>query len=70
MARLARKGILAAVAASGAIVAAAGGVAAADSGAQGAAADSPGVGSGNAGEAPVAVPVNLCGNSVNVIGVL
>ncbi|MFD3561846.1 chaplin [Streptomyces sp. NPDC058686] len=46
------------------------GVAAADSGAQGAAAHSPGVISGNAVQIPVHVPVNLCGNTVDVIGLL
>ncbi|WP_272926149.1 MULTISPECIES: chaplin [unclassified Streptomyces] len=46
------------------------GVATADSGAQGAATDSPGVISGNAVQVPVHVPVNVCGNTVNVIGLL
>ncbi|MFG2524741.1 chaplin [Streptomyces sp. NPDC048527] len=46
------------------------GVAAADSGAQGAAAHSPGVISGNTAQVPVHVPVNLCGNTVDVIGLL
>nr|WP_305129031.1 chaplin [Streptomyces longispororuber] len=46
------------------------GVAAADSGAQGAATDSPGVLSGNVVQVPVHVPVNVCGNTVNVIGLL
>ncbi|MBO8188402.1 MULTISPECIES: chaplin [Streptomyces] len=38
--------------------------------AQGKAVKSPGVGSGNLVQAPVHVPVNLTGNSVNVVGVL
>ncbi|WP_275410171.1 chaplin [Streptomyces sp. SID14478] len=46
------------------------GIAAADSGAQGAATDSPGVLSGNAVQVPVHVPVNVCGNTVSVIGLL
>ncbi|MFF1360598.1 chaplin [Streptomyces sp. NPDC058297] len=46
------------------------GVAAADSGAQGAAAHSPGVISGNTAQVPVHVPVNVCGNTVDVIGLL
>ncbi|MEV5611044.1 chaplin [Streptomyces sp. NPDC052225] len=46
------------------------GVATADSGAQGAATDSPGVVSGNVVQVPVHVPVNVCGNTVNVIGLL
>ncbi|GAA1903029.1 chaplin ChpG [Streptomyces durmitorensis] len=46
------------------------GIAAADAGAQGAATNSPGVASGNAVQVPVHVPVNACGNTVNVIGLL
>ncbi|MFF1687075.1 MULTISPECIES: chaplin [unclassified Streptomyces] len=46
------------------------GVAAADSGAQGAAAHSPGVISGNVVQVPIHVPVNVCGNTVDVIGLL
>ncbi|WP_078632308.1 chaplin [Streptomyces resistomycificus] len=42
----------------------------ADSGAQGAAAHSPGVLSGNVVQVPVHIPVNVCGNTVNVIGLL
>ncbi|MFI9328150.1 chaplin [Kitasatospora sp. NPDC052868] len=38
--------------------------------AEGVAANSPGVASGNQVQVPVHVPVNLCGNSVNVIGLL
>lgn len=46
------------------------GAAHADSGAQGAAVGSPGVGSGNTVQLPVHVPVNVCGNTVNVVGLL
>lgn len=53
-----------------AAVACTAGVAAADSGAEAAAANSPGVLSGNVVEAPVHVPVNLCGNTADVIGLL
>ncbi|MEU9199824.1 chaplin [Streptomyces sp. NPDC048332] len=42
----------------------------ADSGAEGLAAHSPGVLSGNLVQAPIHVPVNVCGNTVNVIGLL
>ncbi|MEV1052184.1 chaplin [Streptomyces sp. NPDC049887] len=42
----------------------------ADSGATGVAAGSPGVLSGNVVQIPVHVPVNACGNSVNLIAVL
>ncbi|GAA2449948.1 chaplin [Streptomyces mauvecolor] len=38
--------------------------------AEGVAEDSPGVLSGNLLQAPVHVPVNLCGNTVTVIGLL
>ena len=38
--------------------------------ANGGAHHSPGVGSGNSVQAPVHVPANLSGNSVNVVGVL
>ncbi len=42
----------------------------ADSQAEGAATGSPGVLSGNVLQAPVHIPVNVCGNTVDVIGVL
>ncbi|MYS21384.1 Small secreted domain [Streptomyces sp. DvalAA-14] len=57
------------VAAAGSILAAAGGYASADTGAEGAATGSPGVLSGNNVQAPVDVPVNACGNTVNAVGV-
>ncbi|MFJ6753127.1 MULTISPECIES: chaplin [unclassified Streptomyces] len=38
--------------------------------AQGAAVQSPGVGSGNLVQVPVHIPVNACGNTVSVVGVL
>jgi hypothetical protein len=46
------------------------GMAVADSGAQGAAVGSPGVLSGNVVQAPIHVPVNVCGNTISVIGLL
>ncbi|WTI42773.1 chaplin [Streptomyces sp. NBC_00589] len=49
---------------------AASGSAFADAGAEGAALKSPGVLSGNVIQVPVHVPVNICGNTVNVVGVL
>ncbi len=52
------------------VIAAAGGTAHADSGAHGSSSGSPGVLSGNTVQAPVHVPVNVCGNTVDVIGVL
>ena len=42
----------------------------ADTNANGVAADSPGVLSGNSVQAPVNVPVNVCGNSVDVVAAL
>ena len=42
----------------------------ADSGAQGAAVHSPGVLSGNVIQVPIHIPINLCGNTVNIIALL
>ena len=42
----------------------------ADSDADATASNSPGVVSGNVVQVPVHVPVNVCGNTVNVIGLL
>jgi hypothetical protein len=64
------KKVVAAAAATGGLVLAGAGMAMADSGAQGAAMDSPGVLSGNAVQAPVHLPVNVCGNTVSAIGLL
>jgi len=64
------KKIVAAAAATGGLVLAGAGVAAADAGAHGAASQSPGVLSGNVIQAPIHVPVNVCGNTVSVIGLL
>ncbi|MFF7990170.1 chaplin [Kitasatospora xanthocidica] len=52
------------------IVAAGAGTAMASSGAEGVAAGSPGVISGNQVQIPVHIPVNLCGNTVNLVGLL
>ncbi|MFP1623778.1 chaplin [Streptomyces sp. 5K101] len=64
-----RKG-LATVILTGGALAMATGYAHADSHADGAAVGSPGVLSGNAVQLPVDVPVNVCGNTVNVVGLL
>ncbi|WAU80684.1 chaplin ChpH [Streptomyces sp. Qhu-G9] len=64
------KKIVAAAAATGGLVLAGAGMAVADAGAQGAAVHSPGVLSGNVIQAPIHVPVNVCGNTVSVIGLL
>lgn len=47
-----------------------GGQAFASAGAEGAAVDSPGVLSGNNVQVPVDVPINLCGNTIDIIGAL
>ncbi|WP_137990051.1 chaplin [Streptomyces vilmorinianum] len=65
-----RRSGLATLMVTGGALALSAGAAHADSGAQGAAVDSPGVISGNAVQLPVHVPVNVCGNTVNVVGLL
>jgi len=64
------KKVVAAAAATGGLVLAGAGLAVADSGAQGAAVHSPGIVSGNVIQAPIHIPVNVCGNTVSVIGLL
>jgi hypothetical protein len=64
------KKVVATAAATGGLVLAGAGLAVADAGAQGAAVGSPGVLSGNVVQVPVHVPVNVCGNTVNVVGLL
>ncbi|MFF5027497.1 chaplin [Streptomyces collinus] len=54
----------------GAVVISGAGLALADAGAQGASTNSPGVLSGNVVQVPLNVPVNLCGDTVDVIGLL
>ncbi|MFE7777322.1 chaplin [Streptomyces sp. NPDC057445] len=68
MRQIRRTGLVTVMVAGGAIAAA--GAAHADSGAQGGAVGSPGVLSGNTVQIPVHVPVNVCGNTVNVVGLL
>ncbi len=58
------------VAVAGAVVLGSAAAASADSGAQGAAFGSPGVLSGNVIQIPINIPVNACGNTVDVIGLL
>ncbi|MEU6842149.1 chaplin [Streptomyces sp. NPDC046716] len=69
MRQVTRKGLTIMAAATG-VLAVTGGYAHADSGAHGSASDSPGIASGNNVQVPVDVPVNVCGNTVNVIGLL
>ncbi|MEU0048651.1 chaplin [Streptomyces sp. NPDC006184] len=53
-----------------AAVAGGAGVASADADAHGVAANSPGVVSGNVIQVPIHIPVNVCGNTIDVIGLL
>ena len=66
------KKIAAIAAATGGLVLAGAGVASAHSGAtaEGASWGSPGVVSGNTIQVPVHIPVNVCGNTISVIGLL
>ncbi|MDJ0347675.1 chaplin [Streptomyces sp. PH10-H1] len=68
MSRIAKAAAI--TAAAGAILATGAGIAAADADAHGAAIGSPGVLSGNLVQAPIHVPINVCGNTVNAPGVL
>ncbi|MEU3934335.1 MULTISPECIES: chaplin ChpG [Streptomyces] len=68
MSRIAKGLVLTSAAA--AAVAGSTGIAAADSGAQAAAAHSPGVLSGNVVQVPLHIPINVCGNTVDIIGLL
>ncbi|MGW4437266.1 chaplin [Streptomyces sp. NPDC004596] len=54
----------------GAVVIGGAGLALADAGAEGGALGSAGVLSGNAAQVPVHVPVNVCGNTADVVGLL
>ncbi|MER5850934.1 chaplin [Streptomyces sp. NPDC002012] len=69
MRQVTRKGLIT-MAAAGGVLALSGGYAHADAGAAGGASNSPGVLSGNSVQIPVDVPVNVCGNSVSVVGLL
>ncbi len=68
MKRATRNSVIAMAVASGAMAVA--GTAHADSAADGTASGSPGLGSGNTIQVPVDIPVNVCGNTVDVIGLL
>ncbi|MFI1095498.1 chaplin [Streptomyces sp. NPDC020917] len=68
MDRLARKGLVTAMVAGGVLASA--GYAQADAAADGGTAGSPGVLSGNSVQVPVDIPVNVCGNTIDVIGLL
>ncbi|MCP9946381.1 chaplin [Streptomyces somaliensis] len=64
------KKIAATAVATGGLVLAGAGVAVAEAGAHGGAVGSPGAVSGNVAQAPAHVPVNACGNTINVVGLL
>ncbi|MFE7591675.1 chaplin [Kitasatospora sp. NPDC057512] len=64
-----KKAAVLSLAASGLVLGAAGG-AAASAGAEGVAANSPGVLSGNQIQVPIHLPINLCGNTINIIALL
>ncbi|MBO1414641.1 chaplin [Streptomyces sp. FH025] len=64
-----KKAAVLSAAAAGLVLGAAGS-AAANSSAQGVAAGSPGVVSGNQIQVPLDIPINLCGNSINLVGLL
>ncbi|KRV50228.1 hypothetical protein AQ490_14005 [Wenjunlia vitaminophila] len=69
MRQIAKRSLVTAVAAGG-MLAAVSGYAYAESGADAAVSGSPGVASGNSIQVPVHAPVNVCGNTVNVIAAL
>ncbi|MEV6950365.1 chaplin [Streptomyces sp. NPDC051183] len=56
--------------AAGALLLGGASVASADAEAHGVAVGSPGVLSGNVVQVPIHIPINVCGNSVNIIGLL
>ncbi|GAA2519226.1 chaplin [Streptomyces gobitricini] len=64
------KKVAAVAVATGGLVLAGAGMAVADANANGAAVGSPGVISGNVIQVPIHIPINACGNTVNVIGLL
>ncbi|WP_129838627.1 chaplin [Streptomyces sp. RFCAC02] len=64
------KKVVAVAAAAGGLMMAGAGIAAAESTAAGAAVNSPGVVSGNNIQVPVHVPINVCGNTIDIIGLL
>ncbi|GGU55384.1 chaplin [Streptomyces lavendofoliae] len=64
------KKVAAVAVATGGLVLAGAGMAVADANADGAAVGSPGVISGNVVQVPIHIPVNVCGNTVDIIGLL
>ncbi|MBT2383084.1 chaplin [Streptomyces sp. ISL-11] len=68
MSRIARTAVLTLTV--GAALAGLTGSAVADAGAAGVAAGSPGIVSGNVIQIPIHIPINLCGNSIDIVGLL
>jgi hypothetical protein len=68
MSRIAKAAVVAL--GTGVVVLGGAGMALADAEAEGQAVGSPGVISGNVIQVPIQVPINLCGNTINVIGLL
>ncbi|MGW1134493.1 chaplin [Streptomyces griseoluteus] len=68
MSRIAKAAVVAL--GTGAVMVGGAGLALADANAGAAAVGSPGVGSGNVVQVPVNIPVNLCGNTIDVVGLL
>lgn len=69
MRQAAKRGMLTAMA-TGSVLASTAGYALASTGAEGAAVGSPGVASGNVIQVPIEVPLNVCGNTINLVGIL
>ncbi|GAA2481981.1 chaplin [Streptomyces gobitricini] len=68
MSRIARSAAV--IVGTGAVVLSGSGVAMAGASADAAAVGSPGVISGNVVQVPIDIPINLCGNTINIIGLL
>ncbi|WP_171166146.1 chaplin [Streptomyces sp. I05A-00742] len=68
MSRIAKAAVLTATV--GAAIAGVSGTAIADSNAKGAAVGSPGVISGNVIQIPIHLPINICGNTIDIVGLL
>ncbi|MEU2183762.1 chaplin [Streptomyces thermolilacinus] len=68
MSRIAKAAVV--IAGTSAVILSGAGLAVADAGANAVAANSPGVASGNILQIPVHIPINVCGNTINVVGLL
>ncbi|MET9803374.1 chaplin [Streptomyces sp. NPDC006368] len=68
MSRIAKAALI--IVGTGAVAMSGTGMAVADAKADAAAVNSPGVISGNIVQVPIGVPINLCGNTIDLIGIL